>query len=134
MKQFTVYNPSTGEILRTGSCPDDQYDIQAYGLSIVEGIHPPNEFYWDHGFVPMPPKPPGFCNFDYTTKQWVLNTAYTIYINKEKRNALLQGCDWTQLPDVALTEQQKAAWAVYRQQLRDMTDNELLNNNFPTPP
>jgi hypothetical protein len=33
----------------------------------------------------------------------------------------LQNSDWTQLPDVPLTEEQKAAWATYRQALRDFS-------------
>lgn len=37
----------------------------------------------------------------------------------EKRNKLLTDSDWTQLPDVSVD---KAAWAAYRQKLRDLTD------------
>ena len=36
------------------------------------------------------------------------------------RDELLLRCDWTQLSDVSLTEEQKTAWSVYRQQLRDL--------------
>lgn len=36
------------------------------------------------------------------------------------RNRLLNACDWTQLPDAPLTEEQKQAWGVYRQVLRDI--------------
>lgn len=36
------------------------------------------------------------------------------------RDSLLMQSDWTQLPDVSLTEEQKSAWSVYRQQLRDL--------------
>lgn len=36
------------------------------------------------------------------------------------RDAFLTESDWTQLPDVSLTEEQKTAWSVYRQQLRDL--------------
>ena len=38
----------------------------------------------------------------------------------EKRNRLLAGSDWTQLPDNALTDSKKAEWATYRQALRDL--------------
>lgn len=37
------------------------------------------------------------------------------------RNGLLGQSDWTQLPDSPLTTAQKKAWAVYRQALRDIT-------------
>ena len=53
-----------------------------------------------------------------------------------KRSALLQGSDWTQLPDVPLTDEQKAAWATYRQELRDIPQQSGYPYNvvWPTPP
>ena len=35
------------------------------------------------------------------------------------RDRLLADSDWTQMPDSPLADQQKQAWAVYRQALRD---------------
>lgn len=40
---------------------------------------------------------------------------------REERNKKLTACDWTQLDDTPLTNTDKAAWAAYRQQLRDLT-------------
>lgn len=37
------------------------------------------------------------------------------------RNKRLYDCDWTQLPDAPLGVEEKAAWQVYRQALRDVT-------------
>lgn len=37
-----------------------------------------------------------------------------------QRDMLLAACDWTQLPDVPLTDEQKIAWQAYRQALRDL--------------
>ena len=37
------------------------------------------------------------------------------------RNSLLLESDWTQLADVPLTSEQKNNWAIYRQELRDIT-------------
>ena len=39
------------------------------------------------------------------------------------RDTYLAACDWTQLPDNGLTDEQRAAWAVYRQALRDAPAN-----------
>ena len=39
---------------------------------------------------------------------------------RSQRDTLLAACDWTQLPDVALSN--KTEWATYRQKLRDITD------------
>jgi hypothetical protein len=62
-----------------------------------------------------------------------------------KRDEKLQASDWTQLPDVPLTTEQKAEWATYRQELRDYINNnreqiaEQFSSsdevvvNFPTP-
>lgn len=39
------------------------------------------------------------------------------------RDKKLLECDWTQLSDAPLTEEQKNNWLVYRQQLRDLPEN-----------
>lgn len=52
---------------------------------------------------------------------------------RRRRNSLLVASDWTQLPDVPLAT--KEAWAVYRQQLRDITDQpDPFNVVWPIPP
>ena len=38
-----------------------------------------------------------------------------------ERNQLLSQCDWTQASDSPLSTDDKAAWAAYRQSLRDLT-------------
>jgi len=45
-----------------------------------------------------------------------------------ERNVRLADCDWTQLADAPLTTEEKAAWATYRQDLRDISDQ----SGFPT--
>jgi len=40
-----------------------------------------------------------------------------------QRNRLLAASDWTQTLDAPLTDEQRAAWATYRQQLRDAPAN-----------
>ena len=39
------------------------------------------------------------------------------------RDSLLAASDWTQTLDAPLTDEQRAAWAVYRQALRDAPAN-----------
>ena len=41
---------------------------------------------------------------------------------REKRNNLLQECDWTDLPNVALSDEKKTEWQTYRTNLRDITN------------
>lgn len=52
------------------------------------------------------------------------------------RLGLLRASDWSQLPDVPLTAEQKEAWAVYRQELRDASNQEGWPWTWtpPTPP
>lgn len=41
-----------------------------------------------------------------------------------ERAVRLARCDWTQMPDVDLTEAQREAWRIYRQALRDVTSQD----------
>lgn len=51
---------------------------------------------------------------------------------RAERNALLAACDWTQLPDAPVDA---APWAVYRQELRDITTQaDPFNIVWPTQP
>lgn len=50
-----------------------------------------------------------------------------------ERNARLAACDWTQVSDAPVDQ---AAWAIYRQSLRDLPDNtpDPANPVWPTKP
>lgn len=52
---------------------------------------------------------------------------------RQTRNRLLADSDWTQAPDAPADS---AAWAKYRQQLRDLPANtdDVENVKWPTPP
>jgi len=41
---------------------------------------------------------------------------------REKRNNLLQECDWTDLPNAVLLDEKKTEWQTYRTNLRDITN------------
>lgn len=54
---------------------------------------------------------------------------------RSERDSLLSKCDWTQLPDVPFVEEDKQKWAIYRQELRDITSQEdPFNIVWPTNP
>lgn len=54
---------------------------------------------------------------------------------RTERNVRLVNSDYTQLPDVNLTAAQVEAWRVYRQELRDITDNLVWNvTQWPAKP
>jgi hypothetical protein len=54
----------------------------------------------------------------------------------DTRNRELLKSDWTQLPDVPLTESQVNSWREYRQELRDITEQSGYpeNINWPVKP
>lgn len=75
---------------------------------------------------------------EYTDDQGVLHTVISqenqykslldsrqAGIVRDKRNDLLKNSDWTQLKDIP--DNISSSWAIYRQQLRDITNQE----NFP---
>jgi hypothetical protein len=59
---------------------------------------------------------------------------------RNQRDQLLTQSDWTQMADSPLSDEQKAAWAAYRQQLRELPANILADIEnwfdivFPTRP
>jgi hypothetical protein len=61
---------------------------------------------------------------DMTMEEIQANNLVTSEIIKNRRNALLEQSDWTQVIDAPVDQ---AAWATYRQALRDIT----LHANFP---
>lgn len=54
----------------------------------------------------------------------------------QQRKQILQGCDWTQVPDSPLSTEEKVQWAAYRQAWRDITSQEGYPDNvvIPMPP
>ena len=55
---------------------------------------------------------------------------------RNERNNLLEGSDWTQLPDSPLSDSKKTEWATYRQALRDLptSTSDYNNVSYPTEP
>jgi hypothetical protein len=53
-----------------------------------------------------------------------------------QRNSLLVQCDWTQFTDSPLSQDKKAEWANYRQDLRNLpkTVTDPTNVTWPVPP
>lgn len=135
--KFSIYNKKTGQILRTISVPLELINNQLYSDEwYIDGWFPDNVYYIENGIPTIfPIKPSEHHIFDYSIKQWVdPRTSDTEWpIVRDKRNQLLAASDWTQLPDVPLAT--KEAWAIYRQALRDITEQpDPFNIIWPTPP
>ena len=54
--------------------------------------------------------------------RWMENPEAVKTLLRPSRDRLLAASDWTQLKDATLSETAQAAWATYRQSLRDLTD------------
>lgn len=110
MKKFFITD-SDGNVLRVGQCLDVDFHLQAKeGEFIYEGT----------AEVPRYEDPP----------MWTLRSL---------RNSLLKDCDWTQMPDAPLSNEDKQRWATYRQELRDLPNNypnltDINNVVFPEIP
>jgi len=117
---YTKYNPETGDIVGLfTSTPEDAELNQPY----IQG-------HWDwqtHRVVDGTATPKSASEIEelMVGKAWV-NL-------RNSRNFLLQGCDWTQASDSPVDS---AAWATYRQQLRDLPANTTDPRNvvWPEPP
>jgi hypothetical protein len=149
MKNYIVYNKTTGEIIRNGMCSDDSFDLQASELEgLVEGIgtfftcfikENAVHYYTAEQSVLKQTRQLYYMQWSNESFSWVdqrsnetRNVEQWIII-KSQRNQLLISSDWTQMPDVSITT--KAAWADYRQQLRDIPiQPDPFNIIWPTSP
>ena len=103
----------------------------------IEGNYLREDYYINNGVpVEISAPPESWYDFDYDTKQWVENDGVARQLCLKKRNELLLDSDWTQLPNGPLTSDQQAAWATYRQALRDITEQAgyPLNVTWPQKP
>jgi hypothetical protein len=101
----------------TGQIPNDGYKYEAKTLRQPDGS-------WAQELLQVP-----ISGAEYQT-----NFANVVRAMKDGRNAMLRDCDWTQAADVNLPN--KAAWATYRQALRDVPNQPGFPFNvvWPTIP
>ena len=137
--KYAVIN-NKGIIIQTGHVTtEEEMKLQGgsrLSLFCPEYINDADYYYKNGKFHKYPPKPSSFSEWD--GERWVDS------VEKKKkqllrirsiRDSLLNECDWTQMPDVDLTDQEKLAWKQYRQKLRDITDtNDLENVEWPVKP
>lgn len=113
--------------------------VSTFGSAVAGGIPFDTEAveigctaYQDGAFVDIG-HPPTACHV-FDGQGWRLDADRLAAEILTTRRRLLTASDWTQLPDVPLTT--KAAWAAYRQALRDITDQPgyPLNVAWPQQP
>lgn len=136
MSIWAIYEP-TGKITAVimGDLAAAEMNARE-GQSIAEVGYQcdPSTHYFNNGsVVEYPSRPSDYVQFDFATHQWVPDDASAFFALREERNRRLAASDWTQVADAPVDA---AAWAAYRQALRDMPGNTLDPRNpvWPTLP
>ena len=138
MKTFLIVG-SNNVVTGSGFCQNEVTPSVPLGsYAVLDVMGSPGYDYYDieaHVCRKLPAKPTDHHIFDYATKLWVdPRTPETEWpIVRAERDRRLLASDWTQLPDVPLAT--KEAWAVYRQALRDITEQpDPFNITWPVVP
>jgi hypothetical protein len=119
---YTIYKQATGQIART--VYTDEINLQlSEGESYIDNSYDDTLYYiLNNQPIQISEKPSVYAEFDYATKQWVLNTILAELDVKNKRRQFLINSDWTdtlsaknRLGDTVYNQ-----WQTYRQALRDI--------------
>ena len=113
--------------------------LAAFGIAVVRMQDPPPHSPIYHNCTRIEPVFDGenwvetWIVEDVSTEETEIRRAEVIAQIRALRSAKLAECDWTQLPDATAD---KAAWAEYRQALRDITliDGFPDNVSWPSAP
>ena len=127
---YVIYEQSTGRVLFSVSCPASMIESQlSAGQAFVEGTGSALDSYVDSGVLRRATTPqPSKGHVLLGSGEWVdvrspeQAEAEQAAAARSVRDGLLRDCDWTQLPDSPLSAEVRAAWAAYRQALRDITE------------
>ena len=123
MYKYSRYNLETGRFTGQGSNSDQDNVSAKDGEGLIEGHYDQStKMVVDGSVVDTPAS---------TIEQEEIDRAWLDL--KGSRNMMLQSSDWTQVPDAPVDQQ---AWAIYRQELRDLPDNTTDPRNpvWPTRP
>lgn len=123
MYYYSRYNLETGRFTGRGKNSDSANVTVKDGEGLIEGHYDHDTQMVSGGVVVGIP--------DDVQEQEATDLAWANL--KSARNLRLQSTDWTQVPDAPVD---RAAWATYRQALRDLPDNttDPQNVTWPTPP
>lgn len=130
-KQFVVFDPVTGQIKAggIGIPPEGEFIIFGWGQEPTHYVDLVSK-----KIIEKPAQPAYGYSWNYQTKAWELDPAILDRMCRMQRNELLMQSDWTQLPDVP--SETRGKWIIYRQKLRDITEQEdyPLNIEWPIQP
>lgn len=124
--KYILFQKKDGRIIGEGSIPEGydlaQIEDEHTGTLAVEYIPVTGQKVVDGALVPTGP--------DDFADELIAEAWFGLRV---ERHARLAACDWTQVPDAPVD---RAAWAAYRQQLRDLPANTADPRNviWPEPP
>ena len=113
--------------LPTG-CDDLLFFIQQHWYDVNTGA-----------FINIGMPPNDYATWDLTSYSWTWDSSEILREIRQKRNGMLYGTDWSQVPDNTLTEAQREEARTYRTALRDVTNgltvpDNIDNMTWPTKP
>lgn len=139
MKYFSIYDKTTGEVLRSGICTDPATQVLYPTEAFIEADAMPGRCYVKNGQVleyPSP-APEAWFEWDLDSESWVslltqeedaaaqahlLNVQFGIL--RAERDQRLAASDWSETPaaERRLSPEVFSAWQNYRQALRDLPE------------
>jgi hypothetical protein len=127
---YTVVN-SAGDIVLSQITQDPNYPV-GEGQRLVADQTPDYDSLTQY-VVRVEPVPEGQNYVEYQIVDITYTQEELIESAMATRKDLFLECDWTQLPDAQLTTAQVDAWKVYRQALRDITEQPNYPNTIIWP-
>ena len=129
MKDRVIVETDTGNIMSTGVCLQEDFNVVPEGCTAYE-----NTGNWvdaTHRLVDGE-----FVEITQTDEEALADMWMVV---RMRRDYLLMKSDWTQTTDSPLTAEQRTAWQLYRQSLRDLAEDfshitALEDVTFPTVP
>lgn len=133
MKNYLIYEEDPGPFIKkVSSSNEDQLLLNvAKSEKWIESDYSPKHYFIKSGKPKKYPQKPDYpSNFNYELESWIAEEDSCWANLRRERDSFLSECDWTQMPDAPVD---KAAWAEYRQKLRDLPQNTTDPTNVDWP-
>jgi len=124
MKFWTVYDAATGEVVKTLLAPINHLPSTEAGQAIIEGQYEDDKYFIKDG------RPVARDVVQSPSGKEVSKPLSSEEI-RLLRDKMLSQTDWTQIADAPVD---KGAWAIYRQALRDIPQQEGFPDDVHWPP
>ena len=133
---YSIYNIITGQIIKIIQTNDIESQLEVGQAYIIGPSNDATQYIENGALIDMPIKPDQTYKFDWSTKSWIQDYNLASNAIRSQRATLLIGSDWTQTLNVPFSQEKQQEWAVYRQQLRDITlqSGYPYEVVWPTPP